>query len=87
MDKGKILGKDRWQSLAEVSVPKPLPRILLLKDIRCAFMNCRSFAPETLGDVLKTHEIELEGKQLNFKWFRRAGLPKLTSLPLRYQKH
>ena len=34
-------------------------------------------APETLGVVLKTHEIELGGKQLNFKWFRRAGVAKV----------
>ena len=34
-------------------------------------------APETLGEVLKTHEIELGGKQLNFKWFRRAGVAKV----------
>jgi len=30
-----------------------------------------------LGDVLKTHEIELGGKQLNFKWFRRTGVAKV----------
>ena len=35
------------------------------------------FAPESLGAVLKTHEIELGGKQLNFKWFRRAGVAKV----------
>lgn len=32
------------------------------------------FAPETLGEVLETHEIELGGKQLNFKWFKREGI-------------
>ncbi len=35
------------------------------------------FAPETLAGVLKTHEIELGGRQLNFKWFRRAGTAKI----------
>ncbi|NVL92589.1 MAG: NAD/NADP octopine/nopaline dehydrogenase family protein [Desulfobacterales bacterium] len=35
-------------------------------------------APETLGEVLKTHEIELGGEQLNFKWFRRAGVAKVA---------
>jgi len=35
------------------------------------------FALETLGEVLKTHEIELGGKQHNFKWFRRSGLAKV----------
>ncbi|MBM4339995.1 MAG: NAD/NADP octopine/nopaline dehydrogenase [Deltaproteobacteria bacterium] len=34
-------------------------------------------AMESLGDVLKTHEIELGGKQLNFKWFRRTGVAKV----------
>ena len=35
------------------------------------------FAPETLGEILKTHEIELGGAQHNFKWFRRAGIAKV----------
>ena len=35
------------------------------------------FAPETLGDVLKSHEIELTGKQLNFKWFKRTGVARV----------
>ena len=34
-------------------------------------------ASETLGEVLKTHEIGLTGKQLNFKWFRREGVAKI----------
>ena len=34
-------------------------------------------AQGTLGEVLRTHEIELGGKQLNFKWFRRAGVAKV----------
>lgn len=32
------------------------------------------FASKTLGAVLKTNEIELRGKQLNFKWFKREGI-------------
>lgn len=32
------------------------------------------FAPKSLGDVLETHKIELGGAQINFKWFRRAGV-------------
>ena len=32
------------------------------------------FAPKSLGEVLKTREIELDGLQQNFKWFRRAGV-------------
>ncbi|MBW1690802.1 MAG: NAD/NADP octopine/nopaline dehydrogenase [Deltaproteobacteria bacterium] len=35
------------------------------------------FAPETLGEVLENHEIELGGKQLNFKWFKREGIAKV----------
>ena len=34
-------------------------------------------AQVTLGEVLKTHEIELSGTQANFKWFRRAGVAKV----------
>ncbi len=32
------------------------------------------FAPESLGEILKTRKIQLGGKQSNFKWFRRAGV-------------
>ncbi|HIH97694.1 MAG TPA: NAD/NADP octopine/nopaline dehydrogenase [Thermoplasmata archaeon] len=35
------------------------------------------FAEKSLGKVLKTHEIELEGKQINFKGFRRTGKAKI----------
>jgi opine dehydrogenase len=35
------------------------------------------FAERSLGNILKTHEIELEGKQINFKGFRRAGKAKI----------
>ena len=34
-------------------------------------------AQGTLGEVLRTHEIELGGAQANFKWFRRAGVAKV----------
>jgi len=34
-------------------------------------------AQGTLGEVLRTHEIELGGAQANFKWFRRAGIAKV----------
>ncbi len=49
-----------------------------------AFAGCKvrlyelpEFAPESLGAVLDTHEIELGGKQFNFKWFRRAGIARV----------
>ncbi|HAZ31402.1 MAG TPA: NAD/NADP octopine/nopaline dehydrogenase, partial [Dehalococcoidia bacterium] len=35
------------------------------------------FAPQTLGQVLKTNEIELGGAQLNFKWFKRTGVARV----------
>lgn len=34
-------------------------------------------AQGTLGEVLRTHEIELGGAQANFKWFRRTGIAKV----------
>lgn len=34
-------------------------------------------AAGSLGDVLRTHEIHLEGPQVNFKWFKRVGVAKV----------
>jgi len=34
-------------------------------------------APQSLGTVLATHEIEFGGTQTNFKWFRRAGIARV----------
>jgi len=34
-------------------------------------------ARETLGEVLRTREIELGGAQINFKWFKRTGIAKV----------
>jgi opine dehydrogenase len=36
------------------------------------------FVLETLGEVLHTRQIELSGKQHNFKWFRRTGIAKVN---------
>ena len=47
---------------------------LTLEGYRVRLYELPEFAPETLAGVLKTHEIELGGKQFNFKWFRRAGV-------------
>jgi len=47
---------------------------LSLEGYKVRLYELPEFAPETLAGVLKTHEIELGGKQLNFKWFRRAGV-------------
>jgi len=37
----------------------------------------QEFVQESLGEVLKTHEIEVRGSQLNFKWFKRTGVAKV----------
>ncbi len=37
-----------------------------------------AFAPKSLGKVLKTNKIELNGLQSNFKWFRRAGIASIA---------
>jgi len=50
---------------------------LTLAGYRVRLYELPELAPETLGEVLKTHKIELGGKQLNFKWFRRAGVAKI----------
>jgi opine dehydrogenase len=47
---------------------------LSLEGYKVRLYELPEFAPESLAGVLKTHEIELGGKQLNFKWFRRAGV-------------
>lgn len=50
---------------------------LTLEGYKVRLYELPEFAPETLAGVLKTHEIELGGKQLNFKWFRRAGIARV----------
>ncbi|MFB0520967.1 MAG: NAD/NADP octopine/nopaline dehydrogenase family protein [Desulfatiglandales bacterium] len=50
---------------------------LALTGHKVSLYELPELAPETLGEVLKTHEIELSGKQLNFKWFRRDGVAKV----------
>ncbi|UCF73800.1 MAG: NAD/NADP octopine/nopaline dehydrogenase, partial [Deltaproteobacteria bacterium] len=50
---------------------------LALTGHKVSLYELPELAPETLGEVLKTHEIELRGKQLNFKWFSRDGVAKV----------
>jgi opine dehydrogenase len=50
---------------------------LTLERYRVRLYELPEFAPETLGEVLETREIELGGKQLNFKWFKREGIAKV----------
>jgi len=38
------------------------------------------FAPSSLGEAIETHQIELGGAQINFKWFRRSGVAKLKTV-------
>lgn len=47
---------------------------LTLAGCKVRLYDLPDFAPKSLGEVLKTHEIELAGLQNNFKWFRRAGV-------------
>ena len=48
-----------------------------LAEYKVRLCELPDFAPESLGEVVKTHEIELGGNQRNFKWFRRAGVAKV----------
>jgi opine dehydrogenase len=50
---------------------------LTLAGYRVRLYELPEFAPETLGEVLETREIELGGMQLNFKWFKREGIAKV----------
>jgi opine dehydrogenase len=50
---------------------------LTLEGYRVRLYELPEFAPESLGEVLDTREIELGGKQLNFRWFRREGVAKV----------
>ena len=48
-----------------------------LAGYRVRLCELPEFAPESLGAVLETHQIELGGTQFNFRWFRRAGIAKV----------
>jgi opine dehydrogenase len=53
---------------------------LTLAGYKVRLYELPEYAPKSLGEVLKTHEIELGGLQLNFKWFRRAGIAKIDTV-------
>ncbi|MEM3490060.1 MAG: NAD/NADP octopine/nopaline dehydrogenase family protein, partial [Nitrososphaerota archaeon] len=38
------------------------------------------FAPKSLREVIDTHQIEIRGPQLNFKWIRSVGVAKLDAV-------
>ncbi len=47
---------------------------LSLAGLKVRLYELPEFARNSLGEVLQTHNIELKGEQINFKWFRRAGV-------------
>jgi opine dehydrogenase len=76
MDKAKILEKP-VAILGGGVCAQTFAAEFTLAGYRARLYELPEFAPETLGNVLKTHEIEITGKQLNFKWFKRAGVAKV----------
>ncbi len=50
---------------------------LTLAGCKVRLYELPEIAPTSLGDVLKTGEIELGGAQINFRWFKRAGVAKV----------
>jgi opine dehydrogenase len=76
MDKGKILERP-VAVLGGGACAQTFAAELTLEGYKVRLYELPELAPETLGEVLRTHEIELGGKQLNFKWFKRAGVAKV----------
>jgi len=77
MDKGNILEKP-VAVLGGGACAQTFAAELTLAGYEVRLYELPELAPETLGEVLKTHEIELGGEQLNFKWFRRAGIAEVA---------
>jgi opine dehydrogenase len=76
MDTAKILGKP-VAILGGGVCAQTFAADLTLEGYRVRLYELPEFAPESLGEVLDTREIELGGKQLNFRWFRREGVAKV----------
>ena len=76
MDKGKLLEKP-VAILGGGACAQTFAAEFTLEAYKVRLYELPEVAPETLGELLKTHEIELGGKQLNFKWFRRVGVAKV----------
>ena len=76
MNKGNILEKP-VALLGGGACAQTFAAELSLAGYEVRLYELPELASETLGEVLKTHEIELTGKQLNFKWFRREGVAKI----------
>ncbi len=76
MDKGKILEKP-VAVLGGGACAQSFAAELALTGYKVSLYDLPELAPETLGEILETHEIELTGKQLNFRWFRREGVARV----------
>ncbi len=77
MNKGKILEKP-VAVLGGGACAQTFAAEFTLAGYKVRLYELPELARETLGEVLKSHEIELGGTQLNFKWFRRAGVAKVN---------
>jgi len=77
MSKGKILEKP-VAVLGGGACAQTFAAEFTLTGFQVRLYELPELAAETLGEVPKTGEIELGGKQLNFKWFKREGVAKVA---------
>ena len=73
MNKGKMLEKP-VAVLGGGACAQAFAAEFTLAGYKVRLYELPELAQGTLGEVLRTHEIELGGAQSNFKWFRRAGV-------------
>jgi opine dehydrogenase len=76
MDKAKVLKKP-VAILGGGACGQTLASEFALTGHSVRLFELPEFAQQSLGQVLQTHEIELEGAQVNFKWFKRVGVARL----------
>jgi opine dehydrogenase len=76
MDKGKILEKP-VAVLGGGVCAQAFAAEFALEGHKVHLYELPDFAQESLGEVLRNHEIELSGEQLNFEWFKRTGIGKV----------
>ena len=76
MDKAKVLGKP-VAILGGGACAQTLASEFALTGHKVRLYELPDFAQQSLGQVLQTHEIELEGLQVNFKWFKRVGVARV----------
>jgi len=77
MSKGRILEKP-VAVLGGGACAQTFAAEFTLTGFQVRLYELPELAAETLGEVPKTGEIELGGKQLNFKWFKREGVAKVA---------